>query len=292
MLRLTPGAAAEIRQHRGGRLAGSDIDSDDSDAGAGSEGRSKARCRPLDFTAPANGDGDISLWLAIAFAVLGGLILNVMPCVLPILAMKALSLASHGSVTGAAKAFPMPPARCCPLPCWAWPLCCCAPAAPPSAGAFQLQNRLSRWRALRSWYSRWASTCRACLKWAVSRRASGLAGRGGLGGRLLHRRAGGGGGRALYRAFHGGGAGLCPDSRRSYRRWRCSWRWVSAFALPFLLLRHLAARFGLYSQARPLDADFQAVLGLSLCMPPPPGWSGCWRRKPVPRGVVMVLGSP
>ena len=50
---------------------------------------------PADFTAPAS-DGDISLWLAIAFALLGGLILNVMPCVLPILAMKALSLATHG----------------------------------------------------------------------------------------------------------------------------------------------------------------------------------------------------
>jgi thiol:disulfide interchange protein DsbD len=41
-------------------------------------------------------NGDLNLWLAILFALVGGLILNVMPCVLPILAMKALSLASHG----------------------------------------------------------------------------------------------------------------------------------------------------------------------------------------------------
>ncbi len=41
--------------------------------------------------------GDLSLWLALLFAFAGGLILNVMPCVLPILAMKALSLANHGS---------------------------------------------------------------------------------------------------------------------------------------------------------------------------------------------------
>src|SRR6266702_1783367 len=41
--------------------------------------------------------GDLTLWLAILFAFLGGIILNVMPCVLPILAMKALSLASHGT---------------------------------------------------------------------------------------------------------------------------------------------------------------------------------------------------
>jgi len=39
--------------------------------------------------------GDITLWAALLFAALGGLILNIMPCVLPVLAMKALSLASH-----------------------------------------------------------------------------------------------------------------------------------------------------------------------------------------------------
>ena len=39
--------------------------------------------------------GDITLWLAILSAFLGGLILNAMPCVLPILAMKALALAGH-----------------------------------------------------------------------------------------------------------------------------------------------------------------------------------------------------
>jgi thiol:disulfide interchange protein DsbD len=47
------------------------------------------------FAAPA---GDLSLAMAILFAILGGLILNVMPCVLPILAMKALALSSgHGA---------------------------------------------------------------------------------------------------------------------------------------------------------------------------------------------------
>ena len=42
-------------------------------------------------------EGDLTLWLAILFALLGGLILNMMPCVLPILAMKALALAQHGT---------------------------------------------------------------------------------------------------------------------------------------------------------------------------------------------------
>jgi len=51
-----------------------------------------------EFSAPAAAtSGDLSLWAALAFAFLGGLILNVMPCVLPILAMKALALADHGA---------------------------------------------------------------------------------------------------------------------------------------------------------------------------------------------------
>ena len=47
---------------------------------------------------PAKGAGGADLGLAAAalFAVLGGLILNLMPCVFPILAMKAASLAGHG----------------------------------------------------------------------------------------------------------------------------------------------------------------------------------------------------
>ncbi|HET7085187.1 MAG TPA: protein-disulfide reductase DsbD domain-containing protein [Rhizomicrobium sp.] len=49
-----------------------------------------------EFNSAAAG-GDLTLWLAILSALAGGLILNVMPCVLPILAMKALSLASHGT---------------------------------------------------------------------------------------------------------------------------------------------------------------------------------------------------
>ena len=47
--------------------------------------------------ADAAAAGGTTLWLAIAFAFLGGLILNAMPCVLPILAMKALALAGHSS---------------------------------------------------------------------------------------------------------------------------------------------------------------------------------------------------
>jgi len=44
----------------------------------------------------AGGGTDLGLAAAAAFAFLGGLILNLMPCVFPILAMKAASLAGHG----------------------------------------------------------------------------------------------------------------------------------------------------------------------------------------------------
>jgi len=49
-----------------------------------------------DFGGSAGTEGGITLLLAIVFAFAGGLILNAMPCVLPILAMKALALAGHG----------------------------------------------------------------------------------------------------------------------------------------------------------------------------------------------------
>jgi thiol:disulfide interchange protein DsbD len=44
-----------------------------------------------------NDERSLYLLTALFFAFLGGLILNVMPCVLPVLAMKALAIASHAS---------------------------------------------------------------------------------------------------------------------------------------------------------------------------------------------------
>lgn len=41
--------------------------------------------------APGRGGGDTPLWLALLLAVAGGLILNVMPCVLPVISIKVLS---------------------------------------------------------------------------------------------------------------------------------------------------------------------------------------------------------
>ena len=46
-------------------------------------------------TAAVDGISGITIWHAIVFAILGGIILNAMPCVLPILSLKIMSLAQH-----------------------------------------------------------------------------------------------------------------------------------------------------------------------------------------------------
>lgn len=49
-------------------------------------------------------DAPISVWIALLLALGGGLILNLMPCVLPVLSLKALSLAESGRSGGHARA--------------------------------------------------------------------------------------------------------------------------------------------------------------------------------------------
>ena len=55
---------------------------------------------PLNFGDPialrAGGAMEMSLWRILLYAVLGGLILNLMPCVLPVLSIKLLSVVSYG----------------------------------------------------------------------------------------------------------------------------------------------------------------------------------------------------
>ncbi|MEP6908500.1 MAG: protein-disulfide reductase DsbD domain-containing protein, partial [Pseudoxanthomonas sp.] len=51
-----------------------------------------------------NADSKTSLWLALLLALGGGLVLNLMPCVLPVLSLKALSLADSGRNGGHARA--------------------------------------------------------------------------------------------------------------------------------------------------------------------------------------------
>jgi len=49
------------------------------------------------------GEGQLSVWMAIVFAFVGGFILNLMPCVFPVLSMKALALAKKGGNPSAAR---------------------------------------------------------------------------------------------------------------------------------------------------------------------------------------------
>ena len=49
----------------------------------------------IPFGAQMGDGGGITIWHALLFAMLGGIILNAMPCVLPILSLKILSLAKH-----------------------------------------------------------------------------------------------------------------------------------------------------------------------------------------------------
>lgn len=60
---------------------------------------------PLQAISTPSGGGDssgtqITIWQAMLFALLGGLILNLMPCVLPILSLKTLALAKHSGSGG------------------------------------------------------------------------------------------------------------------------------------------------------------------------------------------------
>ena len=61
------------------------------------------RTRPPEEVLARNPRGTSSLLVALARALIGGLILNLMPCVLPILSLKALSLAESGREGGDAR---------------------------------------------------------------------------------------------------------------------------------------------------------------------------------------------
>ena len=58
---------------------------------------------PLEGVAPLEGSSDASLWQLLLAALAGGLLLNIMPCVFPILSLKALALAKAGGDARAAR---------------------------------------------------------------------------------------------------------------------------------------------------------------------------------------------
>jgi len=72
-------------------------------AGAGAPPAEVERTRPPEDVLQRSQRGTTSLVAALALALLGGLILNLMPCVLPILSLKALSLAESGRSGGDAR---------------------------------------------------------------------------------------------------------------------------------------------------------------------------------------------
>ena len=49
----------------------------------------------LNLVAPVPGADRLTLAVAIAFALLGGLVLNLMPCVFPVLSIKVLGFATY-----------------------------------------------------------------------------------------------------------------------------------------------------------------------------------------------------
>jgi thiol:disulfide interchange protein DsbD len=92
VLRLRPGAkAASLKGSLQGVLV---LTSSDGSVQALAVDAPAGAVPTADF--PAGQEG-MSVMLAILLAFLGGLILNVMPCVLPILAMKALAVAGHSA---------------------------------------------------------------------------------------------------------------------------------------------------------------------------------------------------
>jgi thiol:disulfide interchange protein len=57
---------------------------------------SSTAMKPMDSDGSIVNDAGLTLWSAIAFAFVGGMILNLMPCVFPVLSLKILSFAQHG----------------------------------------------------------------------------------------------------------------------------------------------------------------------------------------------------
>jgi thiol:disulfide interchange protein DsbD len=92
VLRLTPAKGAKTAKTLDGVLV---LTSTDGSVQALDVDAKPGDVPPAQFAQSGEESG---LWLSLLFALLGGLILNLMPCVLPILAMKALALANvaHG----------------------------------------------------------------------------------------------------------------------------------------------------------------------------------------------------
>jgi len=72
------------------------------DATSGSTHGFTLSAMPFDTGSAPAGEPQVTLFLALGFAALGGLLLNLMPCVLPVLSIKVMSLVQHAGNRSAA----------------------------------------------------------------------------------------------------------------------------------------------------------------------------------------------
>ena len=186
----------------------------------------------------ASADGAIGrrarrCWLSLALAFVGGLLLNLMPCVFPVLSLKVLGFANHaGSSAGSSwpAAWPTPPAWCCRSSRWPALLLALRAAGDQLGWGFQLQSPLFV-AALALLFALIGLNLLGVFEFPACCRAARCAAQPPPGGRpWAHRRARGGGGIALHRAVHGrrarrradaadaAGAGrLCGAGRSAWR---------------------------------------------------------------------------
>ena len=189
------------------------------------QARSGVRAHAASLAGAAGGE-QLSLVQALLFALLGGLILNLMPCVFPVLAMKAAAfarLAGHERSDDAARRPRLYRGRAGllrrhgrggrgdPRQRRRRQLGLPVPVAGLLA-ADRLSVLRGRPQPLRRVRDRRPPRRR--------RPGTGRARRHDR--RLLHRRAGGDRGHALHRALHGGGPGFCPEPARARDRGRAA----------------------------------------------------------------------
>ena len=160
---------------------------------------------------------------ALLGALLGGLILNIMPCVFPILSLKALSLARAGGTEAEARREALAYAAGVVLICLALGgLLLGLRAGGAMVGwAFQLQDPRVILLLLLL-VTAIALNLAGLFELPVLAGGERLAQKGGADRRLLHRRARRLRRHALHRPVHGRGAGRGAGAARGWARWRCS----------------------------------------------------------------------
>ena len=172
-----------------------------------------------------------SVWLALLLALAGGLVLNLMPCVLPVLSLKALSLADSGRGGGHARASALWYTAGVLLSFLAiGAIALALRAAGQALGwGFQLQQPLVIGALVLSDVRGGPEPVGRVRPGPSFRRSRARADRAQRPGRgFLHRRAGGGDRQPVHRAVHGRCAGLRLHGAHAggVVGVRCSWAWA------------------------------------------------------------------